>query len=121
MIDIYNGHRTEFLVCEFWSVVGDSFIPPDQICYETKPSGIFYAKEITPYTSENQEIEGSYMLEQKSVTLQTRDNVGVLKRNDIVKFNDELYRVERVQKVPVKKHRQFLTTPSNFYYVSLRG
>lgn len=121
MIDLYKGHRTEFLLCEFWSVVGDGLVPPDQICYATKPTGTFFAKEVTPYVSENQDIDNSFLAEQKTVTLETKDNICKVNRNDIVKFNEENYRVDRIQKIPVKKHRQYMIKPSHTYYITLRG
>ncbi len=125
MIDLCMGRRTSFLECEFWSVDERDLIPADQICHTRIPTGMFFAKEINSYSTENQIIESSFMAEQKTVTLETHDNIKTpvpLKRNDIVKFNDEVYRVDKLQVNPVRKQNQYMQiNNSNITYITLRG
>ena len=124
MIDLYTGRRDSFLECEFWSVDERELIPADQICHTRIPTGMFYAKEANSYSTENQIIESAFMAEQRTITLETSDNIKspvALKRNDIVRFNDEIYRVDRLQITPVRKQNQYTRTNSNITYITLRG
>lgn len=110
MVDLTQGRRTEFLRCEFWSVDDEDFIPPNQICHERIPSGTFRATESNPYSDKNQIVGTSFMTKQSTVVLETKDNLITpvrLRENDIVRFDDVIYRVESVQRNPIKKRRQF--------------
>ena len=62
------------------------------------------------------------MAEAITVSIFTEDDISSLKRNDIVEFDGEIYRVEEIQKAPYKKQRQFMKEGySCSYYISLRG
>ena len=124
MIDLYTSRRDKFLECKFWSQDKNPYhdISDAEIVYNISPSGTFYAKELNPYTISNQVIAESFMLESKSVSLFTEDGVDELRENDIVEFDDEVYRVDEIQVVPYKKQRQFLRGRfSCGYIISLRG
>ena len=131
MIDIWTSRRGNFIECEYWlkedSVMSENlsdFIknPDDELTYKSEPDGIFFAKEVNAYTQDNQVIAEVFMAKRETITLETSDDISVLKRNDIVRFNDKKYRVDSIQKVPFKNQRQFLANAQSFtYYLSLKG
>ena len=124
MIDLWMGRRDAFMKCEFWSVDDRDMLPADLIAHYPRPTGMFYAKEVNADTTENQIVESAFMAEQRTVTLETHDNVKTpvaLKQNDIVRYHDELFRVDRIQSEPIKKQNQYLRVGSYRTYIQLRG
>lgn len=124
MIDLWTSRRDKFLECEYWSqdMAEENGVDIDEIAYKLSSTGSFYAKESNQYTTENQVLGELFMAEEKNITLFTEDDISDLKVNDIVKFDENIYRVENIQRAPYKKQRQFLRNSySNSYYISLRG
>lgn len=123
MIDLRTSRRDYFLHCEYWSQIEDeNYVETNEIIHSRIPTGTFYAKELNAYTIESQNISNLFMAESKNITIHTFDDVSDLQRNDIVKIDDVVYRVDNIQKTPVKKQRQFLRNSySMSYTISLRG
>lgn len=122
MIDLYTSRREMFNRCEYYSQNEDEdIVDVNQIGYFDSPTGFFYAKEINAITVDNQVISEMFMAESISVVLFTYDDVDCLKRNDLVKYNGLIYRVDSIQIQPIKKQRQFRKNPSKARYISLRG
>lgn len=122
MIDLYTSRREHFLECEYWSQDENDYVKISEIAYKISPTGTFLAKEEGAYTNENQVLSEIFMLREKNVVVSTFDDVSDLKRNDIVRINEEMYRVEDIQVTPVNKQRQFMNSGySKKYYISLRG
>lgn len=124
MIDLWTSRRDKFLECKFWSqdMAEENGVDNDEIAYKLSPSGSFYAKEMNSYNFSNQILADVFMAESITITVFTEDDVSCLKRNDIIEFDGEIYRVEEIQKTPYKKQRQFLKQGySNGYFIALRG
>jgi hypothetical protein len=111
-----------FLECYFWSQDEDeNFIPTSELAHNQAPTGMFFAKELNAYTEENQLIGNTFLLESNNVQIATYDDVKEIKRNDLVEYNDKVWRVDSIQRIPIKKQRQFMNDGSNITYLSLRG
>ncbi len=124
MIDLWTSRRDKFLECKFWSQdeAEENGVDDSEIAYKLSPTGTFYAKELNPYNITNQVLAEAFMAEAITVSIFTEDDISSLKRNDIVEFDGEIYRVEEIQKNPYKKQRQFMKEGySCSYYISLRG
>ena len=124
MIDLWTSRRDKFLKCKFWSQdeAEENGVDDAEIAYKLSPSGSFYAKEMNSYNFSNQILADVFMAESITITIFTEDDVNALKRNDIIEFDGEVYRVEEIQKTPYKKQRQFLKQGySNGYFIALRG
>lgn len=123
MIDINTSRRDMFDLCQYWSQDNNAdIVPYDQIVYNRRPTGEFYAKEENSLSVQNQVVAGTFMFEETTVTLKTNDDTKTLKRNDIVRYDNKYYRVETIQQIKIKKQRQFLRSNySTTTYISLRG
>ena len=122
MLDLWKGRRTLFIKCEYWSQIeNEDIVARNQIIYERKPSGHFYAKEINSVTVDNQVLGEAFMFQSNNVTLQTTDDISNLSINDKVKYLDKEYRVDSIQKIAENKQRQYRNKVSYTYYISLRG
>ena len=80
--------------------------------YERSPNGSFMASEINSYDTNNQVVANSFMFDQNFATLQTNDDVSELSINDLVVFDNEVWRVSSISKQKKKKQNQF----SKFVY-----
>jgi len=122
MIDLKTSRREYFLQCAYWLVDTEDFIKDDRIVYKQDPAGYFAAKEISSYNINSNIIVGVYMFKSVRLTIETKDNIGNLDRNNIVRIDNKLYRVDDIQINPVKKQRQFLKDEnSNSYTITLVG
>lgn len=122
MIDLKTSRRDYFLHCAYWSQNEEEYIGDDKIVYEKDPTGYFYAKELSSYNISSNVVVGVFMARSVRVTIETKDDVSNLRRNDIVIIDNKIYRVEDIQITPVKKQRQFLRqNNSNIYTISLVG
>ena len=122
MIDLKTSRRDYFLHCSYWSQNEADYIPNNEIIHLKDPTGYFYAKELNSYYTSSQVLSGLFMAESITVTIETRDNVSDLKRNDLVVIDDKVYRVDTIQSSPIKKQRQFLRNQySKVYVITLQG
>jgi len=122
MIDLRTSRRDYFLHCAYWNQLEEDYITDDRIVYETEPNGFFYAKELSSYNVSSNIIGGVFMAKSVRLTIETRDDVHNLNRNDIVVIDEKPYRVEDIQIAPVKKQRQYgKIANSNSYTISLVG
>ena len=108
MIDLYTTRRTNFIKCEWFSQIEDEeYVDLNEIRHLPSPSGVFYAKEVNGYSEDNQQVENLFMVDSHRVTLTTNDKVQELRLNDIVKFDNKLWRVDSKQPTPKNAQRQF--------------
>lgn len=124
MIDTWMSRRDHFIKCRYWCVDDDDIVPTDRVVHNNYPSGIFYAKEISPKSEENQIVESAFMVKKKSAILFTTDNVvdqERLKENDIVEYLGEYYRVDRISSEKIVKNQQFSKKISYKTQITLRG
>ena len=125
MIDLYTSRRKAFLECEYWNQMENEYIvPASQIEHEQIPSGFFTAEIVSNLSEANQTIENVFLLQETSLTITTFDDISDLKINDIVKINDgqQIFRVDTINKEPLKKQTQFFLNGSSFqYFIKLRG
>lgn len=122
MIDLRTSRRDYFLHCAYWNQLEEDYIPNNEIVHLKEPDGFFSAKEVNTYRITSQVISGLFMAEQVNVTIETRDDVHNLKRNDLVSVDEKIYRVEDIQEAPVKKQRQFgKINYSKSYVITLQG
>ena len=61
------------------------------------------------------------MTKKEVVVIESHDNLDVLETNDIVIIGEKEYRVDNIQKIPVKKQQMFMAVGfSATYYITLR-
>lgn len=123
MIDLWQSRRDTFSKVQYWSQVDyEDLVQNYALVYESNPAGEFMAKEVSSINMESQVVGESAMYDQETINLYTRDKINDLRVNDLVKYNNKFYRVDSIQKNPVKRQRQFMkANVSAEYYISLRG
>lgn len=133
-VDLFTSRRNHFNKCYYWkrndreeemkqdlysmvSVDEDS----NEMSYEREPDGWFDANEISNFEENNQIIAGTFMFDDNTVTLETNDNIPLLGINDIVVFDNKVWRVIKVARKKRKRQAQFSKDYSYKTYISLKG
>ena len=133
-VDLFTSRRNHFNKCYYWkrneqeeemkqdlysmvSIDNDS----KEMCYEREPNGWFDANEISNYEENNQIIAGAFMFDDNTVTLETNDNIPILGINDIVVFDNKVWRVTKTARKKRKRQAQFSNDYSYKTYISLKG
>ncbi len=107
----------------YWHRKPDDDIDNDELVMSRKPSGTFYAEEITPQTLFNNIVAGSFMFDSSTIVLRTYDSIFDIKNNCLVKYQDEVWIVENVQKQHIRnKNSEFANEKdmSHSYILQMR-
>lgn len=120
-IDIYHSRRTNYAECYYWNRnesdrVGDA----SNWIVNNAPSGSFYAKEISPQYNQQQQISNAFLYDANTISLQTDDDIEDMKRGCIVKYNNDVWMVESIQKQPHRKESAMCIDIEYRYIISLR-
>lgn len=105
-VNIYTSRRHNFDKVWYWKR-NDAIKDLSKYIYENTPDGFFYAREESPIDTGNAQTQNVYLYDKSNITLQTEDKVN-LEINDIVKYMDEIWRVNNVQKQIIGKTHQFM-------------
>lgn len=120
-IDLFHSRRTKYHYCEYWvRDERDRSGTPSQWVNMNVVSGGFYAKTASPKSTQMNVINGVWANDNHFVTLETDDDIDDISKGTIVKFNDQLWLVEGVQREEHLKESQFSNHIHYKYYVSLR-
>lgn len=121
MIDLWGkSSRDEFVDC-IYKKTNQSIILNNKLAYKTTPKDHFRAKILNSYTEDNEAIAQTFMTKKEVVVIESHDNLDVLETNDIVIIGEKEYRVDNIQKIPVKKQQMFMAVGfSATYYITLR-
>lgn len=120
-VEIYHSRRVMFRICEFWLRDESPIYDRNEFVHQNKPSGRFYARQINAESKDANNINGVMLLDKNVITLESNDDLDDLTRGSLVKYNDELWLVEGVQKEPHLKESQFSKEMHYTYYISLRS
>lgn len=124
MIDLETSRRDMFALCKYWlREENPDLIPVSELAYKRIPDGEFYAKEVNSLSIDSQVFGEAFMMRQQNITLKTNDNVSRLKQNDIILYDDHIYRVESIQENKIKKQNQYRmkSSCSSTYFITLKG
>lgn len=106
-------------LCPFWVRNEDGVGNSEEYVYNRKPSGYFYAKEANAETNNTNIIVGSFMADQHMVMLKSADDLRDITENSIVRYNNCLWRVESIQKEPIRKESEFCSEMTYYWYLQL--
>ena len=116
--NIMLGRRGLFERCKYW--VRDESVKDLSIYkHEKKPSGVFYANQVSQMNLDSKELNNVFMVDENSITLITKGFVS-LKKGDIVEFKDKLWFVLNVQYAEINKNQQFMNRPSFETYIAIK-
>jgi hypothetical protein len=119
-VDLFVSRRDLFVECEYW--LRDTNSDPNELIYKSRnPNGTFDAKIPDTETLGKQILGGVFMFDTTNLMLETTDDIHMLKENDVVRYQNNFYMVEQIQKVAIRRNAQFFDDVQYKYYLSLRG
>ena len=119
-VDIYNTRRGYFNKCK-WYARDEDTGESNEIIISRPANGIFYAKEIAAQTSQDKVINGMFLFDQDTITIESQDSLTGIKRGCLVEYNGKIWHLINVQESIVKKQREFTHKTSATWYLQLRA
>lgn len=120
-IDIYHSRRINFSKCIYWlRDERDSIASSNKWIANNKPSGTFYARQISPYSKNINQVSGVMMFDRNNIAIETDDDIKDITVNAIIKYRGEIWIVENIQAEPHQKESQFSKSIHYKYTLSLR-
>ncbi len=117
---IFTSRRDMPHLCRYWKQDETEYYDKNEIGYKKKAEGEFYAKEVSSQQNSSQVVGGVFMFDNNTVSLKTNDDIENMRKNDIVEYNEEFWRVIDIQKKPIRKNSQFMKRQIYTYYISLK-
>lgn len=119
-VDLFHSRRTNYHICEYWirderNRTGN----PSQWVLMNQSSGRFYAKPLSVKSTQMNVINGTWANDNHRITLETDDDITEITRGSIVKFDDQLWLVEAVQREIHNKESEFAKHIDYKYIISL--
>ena len=119
-IDLFHSRRTNYDRCVYWiRDESDAIGTPEQWIVKRKPSGHFYAKEISAKSSQMDVLNGVWAFDKDHITLETDDDVSDISRGTFVRYADELWLVESIQREIHRKESEFNRHTDYRYVVAM--
>jgi len=95
-VDIFHSRRTSFQRCVYYirdEQRGSGDI--EKLVLDKEPSGVFYAKEVSDYQQGSNDV-GNAMFDTNRVTIETADDISLIKKGCIVCFRNNFWFVDNV-------------------------
>jgi hypothetical protein len=119
MLDLFTSRRTMHDKCNYWRRESNEDI--NALIHEiNEPSGFFYAKQITSIQDMPQVLAGVFLFDSETVTIQSNDELDKLKRDDIIQFRGEIWRLEQIQATPIRINNQYNYDVQMTYFLRLK-
>lgn len=120
MIDLNESRRVNYEKVDYWKRDENSTMTTSELVLKKRASGSFYATEMNPKSERNNIVDNSFLFDDSSIILMTRDDVSGLIQNDIVRYEGELWMVTSIQRRKVKKRSEFSVRPTFHTYISIK-
>lgn len=119
-VDLFHSRRTNYHKCDYYirDERAQSGSPSQWVLYN-QPSGWFYAKPLSLKSTQMNAINGVWALDRNHITLETDDDIDDLSRGSIVRFDEELWLVESVQRMIHNKESEFCKHIDYKYIIEL--
>lgn len=119
-VDIFHSRRINYHICPYWiRDERDSSGSPQEWVLFNQPSGKIHARPVSPHSNRMNQLNQVWALDTNSTVLETDDDADELSRGCLVKYDDELWLVESVQKQPHLKESEFSKHTHYKYTISL--
>ena len=119
-VDLFHSRRTNYNKCEYWiRDERDATGSPSQWILYNQSSGTFYAKPVSVRSNQANVLNGVWMLDNNRVTIESDDDIEGIARGCLVKYDEELWLVESVQKEKHHKESEFRKHPDYKYIISM--
>ena len=117
---IFTSRRKMFDRCRYWKVNQDNVARNLLDYLDDEPSGFFDAEVYSSFYNDKNIIAGSFMFDEETITLRTEADISDVKKNDVVEFREEMYRISNVSKKPLRKNNQFTDDCGYEFFISLK-
>ena len=118
--DLWGSRRINFEYYEWYERDEKATKDLSKLVYKSKPTAIFYAKEISAESRQKQEFGGLFLGDESTIQIATQDDVEGIKGGDLVKFRGQMWHVTGTQATEVHKQGQFLDKTTKTTYIGLR-
>lgn len=121
--DVNTSRRGYNLDCTYWLVSQEEMKKVNyisRITHDELPAGRFYAKYESEEVNSNQIVARAVMFGTTETSISTEDDVSDIKRNALVMFDGQTWRVETVGKKPIRNNFKFDTRIRFKYYLGLK-
>ncbi|MCR4661684.1 MAG: hypothetical protein K5765_06795 [Clostridia bacterium] len=122
-IDIFQSRSGYNVLCRWWSRNESDDYESDELVMNRIPSGQFFAKEMNAEQLMKINLGGSFRIDATHITIKSPDNLIGIKTDDLIEYEDEIWRITNVQKIKAKKQNSFFMADKNcshFWYIELR-
>lgn len=120
-VDEFTSRRGCFCECEYWLVSkNDLSRSKEELTINQKSSGTFTAKIEGAFENSSSVIAQTFLFNSDTVSISTMDYIEDIKKNCIIKFMDMLWRVDSVQKNPIRNNYEIGGDISFKYFLELR-
>ena len=118
--DLWTGRRDYAETAKFWSNKLNKNL--NEITKVDIPTGVFKCKQENATAVNHDDIGNKFRYQEQTLTIKTLDNVSKMKVDDIVKFRNEFYRVDKIQRVPLSNTTYYGSNLIKYEtYIDLRG
>ena len=121
--DLFQSRRNYNDSCRWWSRNEDDENEPNELIYKRVPTGYFYAKEVSSEQLRNLNLSGMFRIDSTHTTIKTPDNLDGIKVDDLVEYQEELWRVDNIQKSKAKMQNTYYAKDkycSHFWFLELK-
>ena len=125
-VNTFTSRRTNFLECEYWLVSKDERDKDkSQLTHEKAPEGEFYARIENSVENTSSVIAQTFLFDSQNLSISTTDYVEGLKKNCLVAIKNNpalegVWRVDSLNKAPIRSNYQFDTDIQYRTYIQLR-
>ena len=107
-VDLFHSRRVNYARCEYWvRDERDSVGSPEQWILANRASGNFYARPVSTKNTQMDVVSGVWAFDSDHVTLETDEDVDDISRGSVVRYADQLWIVESVQRFAHWKESEF--------------
>ena len=120
-IDLFRSRRGFNEYCKWWTYKKD--VDPAELIHKQKPAGTFYAKEISAETYNDNVLGGVFHFDRTTTIIQSPDDLGKIKNNDVILYQGEIWFVKDVQKRKFRIQSTEFATDRNCshnWYIEIR-
>jgi len=118
-INLGTSRRTCHNKTFYWKRNEDDEFDESMYEHNVEYDGVFYAKDVRAKASSKQDISGMFLFDSNVITIMTYDKVDI-KSGDVVKYDNQIWKVEDVQERDINKNNEFMKEPDKETYINLK-
>lgn len=120
--DLFQSRRNYNIRCRWWTRNESDKYDESEYIYKRIPNGTFWAKEINAEVTDDNIINGMFLVSRTQVTIESPDDLSSIENDDLVEYQGSLWKVSNIQKRKSRiQNTEFAKVEkiSHFWYLSL--